>query len=166
MITPEVEAIRDEMGFPGMKILQFAWAADGTNKDLPHNFVRNCIVYTGTHDNDTTMGWYSSASQQEQDYFRTYAHTDGVHAAHDMLRLALQSVAVLAIAPLQDIFQLPNAARMNLPGRAAGNWGWRYGAADLSPELAEFLRRQNLLYARWAAPPAAPAEEIKPIVAE
>jgi 4-alpha-glucanotransferase len=139
VITPEVEAIRDEMGLPGMKILQFAWADDGTNKDLPHNYGRNFVVYSGTHDNDTTIGWFSTASPGERFFVHTYTGTDGHDIAWDFIRLAFTSVANTAVVPMQDVMSLGTHARMNLPGRAAGNWGWRYRDGMLSGELAQRL---------------------------
>lgn len=150
VITPEVEAMRDEMAFPGMKVLQFAWSDDASNFYLPHNYVRNCIAYTGTHDSDTTVGWYETASERERTYVQVYTNSDGSHVALRLHRLALQSVAVLAIAPLQDLLQLPTAARMNYPGRESGNWGWRYQHQDLSSELAGYLRHQNIIFGRWS----------------
>ena len=140
VITPEVEAIRDELGLPGMKILQFAWADDATNKDLPHNYGTNFIVYTGTHDNDTTVGWFASASPGERFFVHTYTGTNGSTIAWDLIRLAFTSRANTAIVPLQDVLSLGTHARMNLPGRASGNWGWRFRAGVLSDELAQRLR--------------------------
>ena len=140
VITPEVEAIRDELGLPGMKILHFAWAGDSTNKDRPHNYGRNFIVYSGTHDNDTTVGWFATADPGERFQVHTYIGTNGSNIAWDFIRLAFTSVANTAIVPLQDVLSLGTHARMNLPGRAAGNWGWRYRDGVLSHELAEGLR--------------------------
>ena len=153
VITAEVEAIRDEMGFPGMKVLQFAWAGDNANADLPHNHVPNSVVYTGTHDNDTTVGWYTQAGEIERAYFGAYTNDPGDHPAFEMLRLAWQSVSSLAIAPLQDVLQLGSETRMNYPGRESGNWGWRYDAAVLTPELAAYLHNLSIVYGRTAPPP-------------
>ncbi|GAC1359421.1 MAG: 4-alpha-glucanotransferase [Herpetosiphon sp.] len=150
LITPEVEAIRDAMHIPGMKVLQFAWADDANNPYLPHSHVQNCVVYTATHDNDTTMGWYATSSERERAYFHAYVDVDHEHVARAMHRLALQSVAALAIAPLQDVLELPSEARMNLPGRASGNWGWRYQEGVLTDELAGYLLHVTTLYGRAA----------------
>ena len=141
VITPEVEAIRDELGLPGMKILQFAWSGDGTSKDLPHNYGLNFIVYTGTHDNDTTLGWFSTASPGERYFIHVYTGSEGTDPAWDLIRLAFASVANTAIVPLQDVMSLGTHARMNLPGRASGNWGWRYRDGMLTAELGQRLRQ-------------------------
>lgn len=123
-ITPDVFELRDELGLPGMKIIQFAFD-DPKNKFLPHNYVPNCVAYTGTHDNDTTRGWYATAPEFERDYYRRYTSRDGADVAWDLIRLAWASVADLAIAPLQDILDLGTEHRMNIPGTAQGNWRWR-----------------------------------------
>jgi 4-alpha-glucanotransferase len=140
LITPPVEALRDELGLPGMKVLQFAWAEDAKQPYLPHNYAHNCVVYTGTHDNDTTVGWFSTAAPRERLYVHTYTGTDGRNIAWDFIRLAFSSVANTAIVPLQDVLSLGTHARMNLPGRAGGNWSWRYRETMLTDELAQKLR--------------------------
>jgi 4-alpha-glucanotransferase len=149
VITPDVEALRDRFGFPGMKILQFAFGSDTDNPFLPFNFVRNCVVYTGTHDNDTTAGWYSTL----EDYERTTLHDylggmerDGIHWA--LIRVALSSVANQTIIPFQDILGLGNEARMNYPGKPTGNWGWRYTPESLNQGLSDYLRKLTTLYGR------------------
>ena len=123
-ITPEVEALRDTLGFPGMKILQFAFDTP-RNPFLPHNFTRNCVVYTGTHDNDTTRGWFDKLSPVERRAVQSYLGRDGHDIAWDLIRLGLGSVADMAITPMQDILDLGTDARMNLPGQGQGNWNWR-----------------------------------------
>ena len=123
-ITPDVYALRDALGLPGMKVLQFAFDKP-TNPFLPHNYPPNCVAYTGTHDNDTTRGWYATAATAERDLYRRYAARDGSDVAWDLIRLAWGSVADLAIAPVQDVLDLGTEARMNVPGVAAGNWRWR-----------------------------------------
>ncbi len=145
---PGVYALRDHYGFPGMKILQFAWASDAHDPFLPHNYDKNCVVYTGTHDNDTTRGWFEKASPQEQDYVRRYLRVDGHDIAWDFIRLAMMSVARLAIIPMQDAMNLGSEARMNTPARAEGNWAWRYRQDQLTPGIQEGLAELARLYGR------------------
>jgi 4-alpha-glucanotransferase len=148
-ITPDVIALRDQFGLPGMKILQFAFSSDASDKFLPHNFAPNFVVYTGTHDNDTTVGWYRhSATEAERDHFRRYLRTDGHDPAWWMIDAAWSSVAMLAIVPLQDLLSLDSKARMNLPGRADGNWGWRFIPDRHTPQLFDRLRETTLLFGR------------------
>lgn len=148
-ITPEVEALRDKFEFPGMKVLQFAFGSDANNPYLPFNYQRNAVVYTGTHDNDTTVGWFHQASDWEKQNLLLYLGSfspDGIH--WDFIRLALSSVANLAIIPLQDLLGLGTEARMNFPSKAEGNWEWRYKAQALSEELAKKLKTLTTLYGR------------------
>jgi 4-alpha-glucanotransferase len=150
VITPEVEALRDRFQFPGMKILQFAFDSDRANPFLPFNYTqRNCVVYTGTHDNDTTVGWYTARSQEEQarvvDFLGCIV-PEGIHWS--LIRLAMSSVANTAIFPLQDIFGLGTDARMNTPSVAEGNWMWRYSADMLIPWLSNHLQHLTYLYGR------------------
>lgn len=139
LITPEVDALREECGFPGMKVLQFAFSDDPDNLYLPHNYHDNCVVYTGTHDNDTTLGWLNAASEQERAAVRRYLGGSCEEPNWALIRLALMSVARIAIVPLQDILGIGSEGRMNTPGRAGGNWGWRFAQAMLTPELASRL---------------------------
>ncbi|MEM9923324.1 MAG: 4-alpha-glucanotransferase [Cyanobacteria bacterium P01_D01_bin.50] len=141
-ITPEVEALRDKFEFPGMKVLQFAFGGDAGNPYLPFNVQENnCVIYTGTHDNDTTVGWYEKASDVEKRnlcfYLGSISH-DGVH--WDMIRLALASVANVAIFPLQDILGLGSNARMNIPSYGVGNWEWRYRSEAMNSELSQRMK--------------------------
>jgi 4-alpha-glucanotransferase len=147
-ITPGVRQLRDSFGLPGMKVIQFAFGGDADEDFLPHNYLPRCVVYTGTHDNDTTRGWYASAPEAEQDFCRRYLARDGQEISWDLLRLAWASVADWAIAPLQDILELGTEARMNFPGRPQGNWGWRFQAAHLTPGLAARLFELNDLFGR------------------
>ncbi|MBH25239.1 MAG: 4-alpha-glucanotransferase [Myxococcales bacterium] len=141
VITPEVEALRDELGLPGMKILQFAFGEDAHNAYLPHNYPGpRCVVYTGTHDNDTTVGWYRAASDRAAHHVRIYLNVSGQEIAWDLLRAAWMSVAGLAIAPAQDVLSLGTEARMNTPGEADGNWAWRMAPGALTEELIQRLR--------------------------
>jgi 4-alpha-glucanotransferase len=153
IITPEVEALRDSFEFPGMKILQFAFADTPKNPYLPHNFVQNCLVYTGTHDNDTTVGWWQQAGEPEKQHvtqYLGYSHPDEVKEIHwEFIGLALKSVANQAIIPLQDLLGLDNKGRMNDPSINAGNWRWRYESSDqLTSEISDRLRHLTKLYNR------------------
>jgi 4-alpha-glucanotransferase len=150
VITPEVEALRDQFGFPGMKVLQFAFDSDRANPFLPFNYVnRNCVVYTGTHDNDTTMGWFTARSPEEQarvvDYLGCVC-PEGIHWS--LIRLALGSVANQAIFPFQDLLGLGNDARLNTPSVADGNWGWRYRSEAVNSQVSEHLKYLTHLYGR------------------
>jgi 4-alpha-glucanotransferase len=156
VITPDVVALRERFGLPGMRVLQFAFGDDSRNPFLPHNFDSKTVVYTGTHDNDTTLGWYRGLGEEERDRVRRYLGRDGSDIAWDFIRLAWASVAETAICPLQDVFGLSGEARMNFPGVAAGNWTWRFREEDLRPELATRLREVTALYGR-----AGNAKEIK-----
>ncbi len=148
LITPEVEALRDRFGLPGMKVLQFAFT-DEDNPFLPHNYPEsgNCVVYTGTHDNDTTRGWCEQAPPAEIEFMRRYLEERAIafrscaDAPWALIELAMRSRCRLAVFPLQDPLELGSEARMNFPARAAGNWTWRYPAGALTPELAARLRR-------------------------
>jgi 4-alpha-glucanotransferase len=139
MITPEVNALRERLSIPGMKVLQFAFSNPGAHVYLPHNFVPNCVVYTGTHDNDTTLGWWQSgAGKEERAEAEAYlgSHTD---VPWSFIRAACASVASMAIVPLQDVLSLGSEARMNIPSQLEGNWGWRFGEGALRAELAQEL---------------------------
>ncbi len=148
VITPDVTAMRDEFAFPGMKILQFGFGGDKTNAFLPHTYESNCVVYSGTHDNDTTVGWYRSASPSEQDFVRRYTARSGDNIAWDMIRLAMASVADTAVIPLQDLMQLDTDARMNYPGRTDGYWQWRFLPEALTDDIVEQFREMTILYGR------------------
>jgi 4-alpha-glucanotransferase len=166
VITPAVELLRDELELPGMRVLQFGFGADsGAEKDLPHHYVPHCVVYTGTHDNDTTRGWFTSthvASTQssaeieaERSFARRYLNSTGAQIHWDMIRLAFLSVADTAIIPLQDILGLDGRARMNLPGTGEGNWRWRFRRGEIDQEAHERLAELTAVYSRWngAVPP-------------
>ncbi len=140
VITDDVEALRDACGFPGMRVLQFAFGGDATNAYLPHNCVRNCVVYTGTHDNDTTLGWWHSAAPRERVFAGSYLAA-GEHDIHwAMIRAASESVANLAIFPMQDVLGLDSRHRMNIPGvMGQGNWTWRFAWSQVDGEPARVL---------------------------
>jgi 4-alpha-glucanotransferase len=153
VITPEVEALRDRFEFPGMRVLQFAFGSDPANPFLPFNYNRNCVVYTGTHDNNTTVGWFEN---DLNDYERTNllsylggVSPDGIQ--WDLIRLALSSIANVAIIPLQDILGLGKDARMNRPGAAEGNWHWRYQDDQLTEEVRDRLAKITWLFGRGPA---------------
>jgi 4-alpha-glucanotransferase len=148
VITPDVEALRDRFGFPGMKILQFAFGSGPTNPYLPHNHVREAVVYTGTHDNDTTAGWFAALPAPERRRVLAYLDSDGRELVWDLIRAALASVANVTIIPFQDVLGLDNSGRMNLPGTAKGNWSWRYNFADLDDKQASRLRELTEIYGR------------------
>jgi 4-alpha-glucanotransferase len=135
-----------------MKVLQFAFDSDAENEYLPHNYERNCVVYTGTHDNDTTIGWFNSLEHAEREMVRCYLGCNGDDIAWHLLRLAFASVADVAIVPLQDVLRLGPEARQNTPGRADGNWSWRFRAEALSPGLAQGLRLLTATYGRVEKP--------------
>jgi 4-alpha-glucanotransferase len=159
VITPDVEALRDDFGFPGMRVLQFAFTSDTKNIDLPHNYHKNVVVYSGTHDNDTTVGWFSSiagagstrnAEQIERERRRCmrYLNTGGEEIHWDFMRTVLASVANKAIVPLQDLLGLGTEARMNLPNSMSGNWVWRFKAGALTHEIGARLKELTELYGR------------------
>ncbi len=143
-ITPEVEQLRDDLGYPGMKILLFAFDGNTKNSYLPHNYTHNCVVYTGTHDNDTAVGWYLSQTTQPEARRRAkrQANQDNDDAAsfhRDMIYLAYSSVADLAVIPMQDVLGFGNDCRMNTPGTTEGNWRWRCAGRFITDELAAWL---------------------------
>ena len=160
VITPAVEALRERFDYPGMSILQFAFGTDGqANTFLPHTYPRERVVYTGTHDNDTTVGWWTSTGEgdstrsdeevtQERDHAMRYLNTDGREMHWTLIRAALASVANTALIPIQDILGLGSEARMNLPGRQSGNWGFRFSWDQLTPEISRRLREMVDLYQR------------------
>ncbi|QSJ17251.1 4-alpha-glucanotransferase [Nostoc sp. UHCC 0702] len=149
VITPEVEALRDKYEFPGMKVLQFAFGSDPGNPFLPFNYPRNAVVYTGTHDNDTTIGWFNTANDYEKHNLWLYLGCISAEGIHwDLIRLALSSIANQAIIPLQDILGLGTETRMNFPSIAEGNWAWRYHSHSITDELSDRLKVLTKLYGR------------------
>ncbi len=162
VITPEVEALRDRFAFPGMKILQFAFGGERNSTFLPHTFTRNSVVYTGTHDNETTLGWYLNASEAERDHVRRYTASSGRDIVWDIIRLAYASVSAIAIIPMQDLFVLDNEARMNYPGKEGGWWQWRYTREMFNARAAGIalgLSELAYLYGRLPDEPAVDEEE-------
>ena len=159
VITPDVEKLRDELGFPGMHVLQFGFGGDANNADLPHNYRRNLVAYTGTHDNDTTVGWFSSQAgagstreaadiDREREFCLQYLNTDGSQIHWDFIRAVLSSVADTAILPVQDLLGLGNEARMNLPNSSSGNWTWRLEPSAFTEEIAGKLLELTRLFGR------------------
>jgi len=148
IITDEVEALRDEFDLPGMKILQFAFGGGPDNPYLPDNYVKNCVVYTGTHDNDTTLGWSLSISDYERNYIYDYLGNPSISLHCALIQAALGSVANLAVIPMQDILELGSEARINTPGTTEGNWQWRFQWDQLSPERAARLAHLVKLFNR------------------
>lgn len=147
VITPDVVELRESFHLPGMKILQFGFTGPD-NPFLPHNYSANCVAYTGTHDNDTALGWFESAPEEERKFALRYLNRDGSDFAWDLIRGVWSSVAVYAIAPMQDVLSLGTEARMNFPSRLGGNWEWRMREEDMSPALAQRLHESNELYLR------------------
>lgn len=147
VITTDVVELRDHFHFPGMKILQFGFSGP-ENPFLPHSYVSNCVAYTGTHDNDTALGWFVSAPAEERDFALRYLFSDGSEFAWDLVRSVWASVAMFAVAPMQDMLGLGTDARMNFPSKLGGNWAWRMNDTDLSGDLQRKLRELNYLYHR------------------
>jgi 4-alpha-glucanotransferase len=171
-VTPAVFALRDRFHLPGIKILQFAFGSDPSAPSFtPHNFTPRAVVYPGTHDNDTTVGWFRDEgtnfgtrtfAQTEAERAATlrYLGTDGKEIHWDMIRLALASVANVAIVPLQDVLGLGTEARMNRPGTATGNWEWRFEAGALATAHVARLAEMTRTYGR-AAPPSQPPSRLE-----
>lgn len=148
LITPDVDALRKKYGFPGMRILQFAFGDDSTNHFLPHNYEADTVVYTGTHDNDTTVGWWQQATETERRHLCDYLATDGRDIHWCLIRAACASVADTAIHPMQDVLGAGGEARMNFPGKASGYWEWRFDWSQVRAEHASLLQQLTLLYRR------------------
>jgi 4-alpha-glucanotransferase len=148
IITTEVHALREKLKFPGMKVLQFAFSGSPENAFLPHRFENNCVVYTGTHDNDTTRGWYEKASNHERDFIRRYCKTDGNEINWDLIKYAFGSVADIAVIPFQDVIGLGSEGRTNIPGTIEGNWEWRFNWDQVGSHLADRLYELTALYGR------------------
>lgn len=148
VITPDVEHLRDSNNLPGMKILQFAFDSADENDFRPHTYTRNCIVYTGTHDNDTTLGWYKSAGEADLQSMRDYFEPNENEIHWAFIRLAWSSVADTAIAPAQDVLGLGTECRMNLPGKASGYWRWRVLPGQLTSQHAQRLAKLSKIFGR------------------
>ena len=153
IITKAVRDLRDRWELPGMRVLQFAFGEGAASPHLPIRYGRNCVVYTGTHDNDTTAGWYEKASAKEKDLFRRYTATDGDYCHFHMIRMAYASVADVAIVPMQDVLGLGSWARINTPGLVEGNWGWKLVPEQIQEQSAQTLRDLAEIFGRlpWQA---------------
>ncbi len=155
VITPEVNALRERLGFPGMRVLQFAFdsveagSLNAANRFLPHNHTPDSVVYTGTHDNDTTRGWFSQRTPGEREYLERYVGSAGSEIEWTFIRMALSSVCGFALFPLQDVLGLGSEARLNTPGTSGGkNWTWRFDEGSLSDKRAQRLKELGALYGR------------------
>ena len=148
LITPDVIELRDKYDLPGMKILMFGFDMADENPFLPHLYIPNSVVYTGTHDNDTVMGWYNTIDEEEKKKFHNYSGCNGCDVHWQMIRMSMASVSAIAVIPLQDVFGLGSEARMNIPGTPHSNWQWRFKDGDLLPEYAGKLKQFCLLYNR------------------
>jgi 4-alpha-glucanotransferase len=147
-ITPDVDALRKRFGFPGMRVLQFAFDGGPGNPHLPHNHTHDSVIYTGTHDNDTTVGWWNKRVGEGVERVQCYLNSDRTAVIEFMKRACLASVGQLAILPMQDLLGLDSAARLNTPGTTHGNWSWKLPGESLTSSLAQQLRRLNLCYGR------------------
>ena len=146
-LTPEVHTLLEESGYPGMRVLQFAFESED-NAYLPHRYVPGCVAYTGTHDNDTTAGWIASLGEGPLAFCKEYLGLCRTPRAADLIRGAWGSVAELAVAPIQDFLELGSEARINTPSTLGNNWTWRLDGGALTPELRAGIQRLNQLYSR------------------
>lgn len=148
VITSEVEDLRDSFAFPGMRVLQFAFGGDETNPHLPHNYVHNCLVYTGTHDNDTTVGWWEKANEREKHFLMQYSGISNPQMPEDLIKMAYRSVANLAMIPMQDVLKQDSTARMNTPSIPEGNWQYRLPFNWYNDEIIHWLWNLTKIYRR------------------
>ncbi|MFX1284141.1 MAG: 4-alpha-glucanotransferase [Promethearchaeota archaeon] len=154
VITPAVEELLQQTGFPGMRVLQFAFGVENEDEELiendylPHNYIPNTVVYTGTHDNDTTLGWIKKAPKDVQNEVLNYINSSGEDIVGDLIRLAWSSVAKISVIPLQDLLRLGSEGRMNYPGTESGNWEWRFVWEQLSKERSEEIANLSKIYER------------------
>ena len=151
LLSPAVKALMQATGFPGMAVLQFAFAGDASEPFLPHNHHHHSVVYTGTHDNDTSVGWWASATDQERHHARAYLATDGHDIAWSLMRAAASSVADTVVHPMQDVLALPSDCRMNLPGAASGWWVWRFEWQQVHAWHGQRLAEMTKLFGRTPA---------------
>jgi 4-alpha-glucanotransferase len=148
IITDEVKALRDAFGFPGMRLIHFGFVADSDAAFLPHSYIPNCVAYAGTHDNDTTVGWWQSLDAPTREMVREYLGVTGDDIQWDLIRALFMSCANTVVVTMQDVLGLDSDARMNFPGRAEGNWFWRFRWEQVTPALRARLRRMTKLYGR------------------
>ncbi len=160
IITESVDKLRNDNGFPGMRILQFAFSDTKQNPYLPHNYdTPNTVVYTGTHDNDTTLSWYEKTDEVSKDYFRRYMNVSGQNPSWDLIRLAMSSIAAWALFPIQDVMSLGSEARLNKPGTAKDNWQFRFTSQMLHTDYAKELKYYSEMYNRNYRPEKAAASD-------
>ena len=148
VITPDIKELIAEFGFPGMRVFQFGFSSDADDPFLPHNYIPNCVAFTGTHDNATVRGWYKEAPKKEQEYCLHYLNTTEKNIAWEMIRALWASCAEMVLAPMQDFLSLGNEARMNLPGKLGGNWNWRMKPSSMTDTLSEKISTLNRVYGR------------------
>jgi len=152
VITPDVIELRERYQLPGIRLFQFAFAENADHEFLPHSYPHNCVAYTSTHDNDTCVGWYRTASEHERRFCASYLGHHTRDIAHEIIRAVWQSVALVAIAPMQDFLRLGSWARMNLPASTEGNWLWRMRASAVGDELLDWIKEINITYHRTPIP--------------
>lgn len=150
LITPEVEQLRDAFKLPGMAVLQFAFDGNAENPHLPHNHKSRDVIYTGTHDNDTSLGWYQSLSEADRAYLQDYCQSSAIPMPWLLIKIALASVSRLTVVPLQDFLALGGEHRMNTPGTLGGNWLWRFNWNQVPEDLAERIKHWLQIYDRLA----------------
>lgn len=148
VITPDVDALREEFALPGIRVLQFAFDSDGTNPHLPHNHTVRSVSYTGTHDNNTALGWFNALDKEKKDALLEYPGQPAEPMPWPIIRMNLASVARIAIVPMQDVLALDESARMNTPGTPDGNWRWTFSWQDIEPALPQTLTHLAALYGR------------------
>ena len=148
VITPDVESLRKGFGLPGMRVLQFAFSGEATNPHLPHMHEHDSVVYTGTHDNDTTVGWYRTLPESARPQVDFFLRMTPGAMPDALIRAALGSVGGLAVVPVQDLLSLGSEARLNTPGTASGNWNWRLNPGALTQDLANHFKGLNGIYGR------------------
>ena len=148
LITPDVLELRDKFNLPGMRILQFAFGDGEANLFLPHHYVPNTIAYTGTHDNDTTLGWWNTLPEHEKAFAKRYLHSDGQDINWDMMRAISSSVANIVIFTMQDVLGLSSNHRMNCPGQSKASWEWRFSWEQLKPWQTQQLTKMSLKHGR------------------
>jgi len=164
LISADVTALRKALGLPGMRVLQFAFGGDASNPHLPHNYTPDLVVYSATHDNDTTVGWYTGEDPAAQHKVRTYTGSDGHDIHWALIRLLMNSVADTTIFPMQDLLGLGREARLNFPGHPSGNWTWRYRDELLTDGLADALRELALVSGRYVTPGTVLEADTPPVV--
>lgn len=160
VITKSVEKLRDTFNFPGIKILQFAFGTRMENKFLPHNLIRNCVVHTGSHDNDTTVAYFEKAKTDDSDIYefaQKYLNYYGKDICNVLIRAAYATVANMVIIPMQDVLCLGTEARMNFPGTLGGNWTWRFTWDMIPSDLPARYKEMCVLYDR----PPQPRDEVE-----